>query len=392
VRKFWTLGLAVSLCLWGPPTRAETAEERLEKLLDGLEETALWVGNYHQTGLTLSRWTHPIQLSINGYADTEVKDLAVGTVRYLAELAGVEVDELPPGAAEANFIIDFQMTDAVYAPDGARGTCLATNTWDGNGNLTRVKLTISTWAPNTLKLPRCVRHEALHGMGLLGHPHELDSILSYVFNRSDYTENDVLLLKLLYSLKPGSFHIPALMAAREELARRLGVPPEGAAKLGGKVFEKELARLTEAAEKGAAGMQVQLGVAYAFGQYVSKQPEKAVTLFRMAAEQDNREGQFRLAYALANGNGVAKDPAEAARFYNEAARRGHATARANLGLLYRDGNGVAPDPVTAWALLDLAASQGNPKAAEQRDAMALSEEQKTAARARQANWLDTRAK
>lgn len=367
---------------------ADTPEERLEQVLDAFEDSALWSGNYHQVATVVVRWTQPIRVSVDGSPPDNIRTLALDAIHRLGAITRTPVEVLPPEAGEGNFVLSFANNDTVYSTDGARGWCITMPESRTRTGLTHVKTVFDAWGPDFFKAQGCIRHEIMHGMGLGGHPNRLDSVLSYVYRREDYTEDDVLLLELLYALKPGLYHFPALIAAREELGRRLGIAPEVAATLGGNVFEKERQRAVEAVEKGDAAMAVQLGAAYFFGQYLEKQPARGVELFRKAAEQGNIDGQFRLAYALANGKGVAKDVAEAARLYELAARKGHPTAQKNLGLLYRDGKAGPADPVAAWALFDLAAERGNAKAAEHRDALALSDERKELARQRKAEWSE----
>lgn len=367
---------------------ADTPEERLEQVLDAFEDSALWSGNYHQVATVVVRWTQPIRVSVDGSPPDNIRTLALDAIHRLGAITHTAVEVLPPEAGEGNFVLSFANNDTVYSTDGARGWCMTTPEYRAKTGLTHVKTVLDMWGPDFFKVQGCIRHEIMHGMGLSGHPHRLDSVLSYVYRREDYTEDDVLLLELLYALKPGLYHFPALMAVREELGRRLGIAPEVAATLGGKVFEKELKRAAEAAENGNAAMQVQLGAAYFFGQYLERQPERGVDLFRRAAEQGDSDGQFRLAYAIANGRGAARNIAEAARLYEQAARKGHPVARDNLGVFYRDGRLGPGDPVAAWALFDLAAGQGYAKAARHRDALAVSEGQKEQARQRQAEWSE----
>jgi hypothetical protein len=67
---------------------------------------------------------------------------------------------------------------------------------------------------NIRRIDRCVVHEALHGFGFNSHPHSADSILSYVYNRSDLTLLDRHLIETLYDrrLRPG---MPRTDAAKQ---------------------------------------------------------------------------------------------------------------------------------------------------------------------------------
>lgn len=61
------------------------------------------------------------------------------------------------------------------------------------------------------------------------------------------------------------------------------------------------------------------------------------------AEHGHAGAQFSLGVAYATGNGVTKDLDRAIKWWNAAARRGHVTAQLNLGLLYWRGVGVKKD-------------------------------------------------
>lgn len=351
----WISALSVTVLLLaagGAPAWAETAEERLERLMTAVAESMLWRGNYHQYWVNPTRWTQPIRLRSTLPLDDQDSAFAVATVKQLADLVGVPVEVLSSDGKDENFLLDFVETTAIYASDGMRSSCLATH-WNRNGVINRIHLSINHNGTEIFQMKRCIRHEIMHGMGLFGHPHGLDSILSYVYHRDDFTEDDVHLLKALYSdkVKPNQYHMTAMLAAREVLAGRLGIEGE-LSHLARAPFQKAFARMVETAEGGDAAMQVQVGHALAFGRFVDKDPAAAVPWFRKAVAAGNSEGFVRLGWA------------------------------------YEKGEGVAADALAAWALYDLAAEKGNRHGEEgrQRIEKALSPDQRERARARRGEW------
>ena len=72
-----------------------------------------------------------------------------------------------------------------------------------------------------------------------------------------------------------------------------------------------------------------------------------VAQWRAAAEQGNARAQYNLGVCYANGWGVAKDPEQAVYWYRKAAEQGDARAQFNLGVCYANGRGVAKDPEQA---------------------------------------------
>ena len=73
-------------------------------------------------------------------------------------------------------------------------------------------------------------------------------------------------------------------------------------------------QLIDAAEKGNAKAQSQVGIAYSIGRDVPKDEKTAVEWFRRSAEQGNPDGQSLLAIAYAEGAGVPKDNVEAIKW------------------------------------------------------------------------------
>jgi TPR repeat protein len=97
--------------------------------------------------------------------------------------------------------------------------------------------------------------------------------------------------------------------------------------------------------------------AYQLGDY-----ERAYELWRPLAEQGNVRARFQLGLLFAEGQGVARNPVKAAFWFREAAQAGYAPAQHRLALMYYQGAGVPQDLSQAVAWWRLAGRQGSPEA------------------------------
>jgi TPR repeat protein/chromosome segregation ATPase len=113
-----------------------------------------------------------------------------------------------------------------------------------------------------------------------------------------------------------------------------------------------------AAEQGFVAAQFNVGNMYTEGRGVAQDYFEANLWFKQAADSGLPEAQFTLGLAYELGRGMKKDEAQAARWYRQAADRGYARAQYNLGLLYEDGRGVAKDPAAAATFYRASAQQG----------------------------------
>ena len=78
------------------------------------------------------------------------------------------------------------------------------------------------------------------------------------------------------------------------------------------------------------------------------------------AERGDANAQFNVGLLYANGKGVAKDPRQAAEWYRKAAAQGVAAAEYNLGVMYANGDGVRRDVHEAVKWLQAASDHGIP--------------------------------
>ncbi|MGQ0527203.1 MAG: tetratricopeptide repeat protein [Alphaproteobacteria bacterium] len=118
----------------------------------------------------------------------------------------------------------------------------------------------------------------------------------------------------------------------------------------------------QAAERGMANAQYNLGVMYHQGLGVEKDLKQAVNWYKAAAAQNHAEAQYNLGIAYIEGAGVEYDPARAVENFERAADQGVIEASYNLGLIYENALLGRADPSKALAWYKRAADQGSPEA------------------------------
>ncbi|MCZ8135513.1 MAG: tetratricopeptide repeat protein [Porphyrobacter sp.] len=118
----------------------------------------------------------------------------------------------------------------------------------------------------------------------------------------------------------------------------------------------------KAADQGLANAQYNLGVMYEGGQGVPQDYATAVSWYRKAAGQGLANAQYNLGVMYEGGQGVSKDYATAASWFRQAAEQGFANAQNNLAVMYEKGQGVPQDFATAINWYRKAAEQGVPLA------------------------------
>lgn len=98
--------------------------------------------------------------------------------------------------------------------------------------------------------------------------------------------------------------------------------------------------LRQAADKGHAEAQYELGLCYAYGEGVATDLKMAAQLFFQAADQGLIEAQREYARCCKFGEGVAPDGEKALYWYCRAGDQGDVWAQYKAGICYDDGEGV----------------------------------------------------
>ena len=97
---------------------------------------------------------------------------------------------------------------------------------------------------------------------------------------------------------------------------------------------KDIYTLLKDANQGDIEAIVDIGKAYARGEYVAQDFKEAIKWFCKAAESGHAEAQLNLGVFYCHGWGVECDYAEAVKWFLRAAEQGNAEAQYNLGVCY----------------------------------------------------------
>ncbi len=189
------------------------------------EQAALRLQDSDARPKDIVRWTQPIYYAgQNASASPGIERKTLAAVKRIAAIAGVALEEVVSSDPRVNLRVFLTDHEAPATP-GQAGvqTCYSLVSWKAFA-ITLVDLYISF--SQIGQIDRCVVHEALHGFGFQSHPHSGDSILSYVYNRSDLTVLDRLLIETLYDrrLSPGMPRAAAAKAACRILGEKMSTP------------------------------------------------------------------------------------------------------------------------------------------------------------------------
>ena len=119
-----------------------------------------------------------------------------------------------------------------------------------------------------------------------------------------------------------------------------------------------------AAEKGHARAQHNLALAYmgaesnVKGKSANPNRRRAIHWLNQSAKQGLANSQYFLARLFSRGETIEQDPERAVTLYREAAAQGHAMAQNDVAVHCKDGKGTKQDYVEAFYWSTLAAQQG----------------------------------
>jgi len=105
--------------------------------------------------------------------------------------------------------------------------------------------------------------------------------------------------------------------------------------------------------------------------YNAKNFKKASKWFIQAAKKGYAGAQYNLGVMRYLGQGVPQDYAQAASWFEKAGNQDHASAQYNLGYIYYEGKGVEKDNLQAYMWIDRSANLGDKKAIRARDTMQI---------------------
>ena len=142
-----------------------------------------------------------------------------------------------------------------------------------------------------------------------------------------------------------------------------------------RIDSREIISLRQAAEQGDADAQFRVAEHY-YKSYEEccgdkEDLEEAVKWYQEAAGRGDARAQFEIGWLYQSGEGVEEDHGKAVEWYCLSAEQGYAKAQYWLGWCYQHGWGVEPDMAKAVKWYRLAAEQGNAEALEDLDNLAL---------------------
>jgi TPR repeat protein len=116
-------------------------------------------------------------------------------------------------------------------------------------------------------------------------------------------------------------------------------------------FKNAIPLLKQAAKKGSAEAQYNLGVSYQQGIEVGKSDSLANLWFTEAATQGYKDAQFKVAYSYATGRGVPQDDLKAFEWSVKCAEQNDVECMNNVISCYLEGRGTTKnvDSMLSWA-------------------------------------------
>ncbi len=152
----------------------------------------------------------------------------------------------------------------------------------------------------------------------------------------------------------------SLMEKRAEINTRLAEQAYGQALMVRYKDNEEAFKLYKnAALRGHAESQNELGYYLQEGLGVDKNQAEALKWYRAAAQKDLATAQYNLGNAYWNGWGIERNYVEAVYWFQAAAKKGDVDALRKLGWAYKDGRGVEKDDVKSTRFYIQAADKGN---------------------------------
>lgn len=349
--------LLLALWCWSFGARADELQDRFN---------TVWESVWYQGGApsSVARWQDDIRVVVRGTDVSMHRERILAALKTVADHAGrrvIDVSGSADGVSQAG--LDVEIVDNHRLEDNQ--PCYVRLMDVSQGVIRKAELKM-----RSRLVYHCVLHEAMHAMGIPGHPSG-STVLSYFYQRVDaLTELDTLMLKAWYSpqMRPGMTPLEAVGVLTGAVADAAGAP------------EDARERRQRFMQETFASMEA----------YASDKGEIPVVLKRSgkASAESMRRGQtlmrFFLGMAYLRGQNLARDPARAADWFERAARDGLPAGQMVMGTLFEYGEGVLASQEDAYVWYSLAAAQdvGQGRSAVERLAPGLTPEQLERAKAR----------
>lgn len=156
-------------------------------------------GSHTEIGRSkLTRWktNEPVQLIITGEPKkTKLHKKVESQLRKLYQIAAIDLISNP---METTQRLSVEISnETILDSDEITAPCYASFDKYEDGYLAEVSIVITRLSLENET--SCLLHEGMHSLGFGGHPHRLNSILSYTAEIDNLTQTDEQLIKLLYS-------------------------------------------------------------------------------------------------------------------------------------------------------------------------------------------------
>jgi Sel1 repeat len=300
-RKFWSLCLAALLV----PVTASATDETEQGL------ATLWEVLWHQSGTPtrVVRWENDIRMRLTGVELPRHRDYVTKALREVTDVAGVRLIDVTDQPGEfANLTVEI-------TPDTAledNQPCVTYLDFRSEAKVDTATIQMrskDTW--------RCAYHEAMHLMGVRGHPAGKTVLSYFPWKVDSLLPLDRVMLRAWYSprMKGGMTPFEALPILADEL---IATAPDKAAASATRdrffattvdqmqayaagrgdipAIVKRSGKATEdGIRHGRSEMSYFLGVAYFEGATVRPDQKQALTWFERAASAGNRRAQSYLA-------------------------------------------------------------------------------------------------
>jgi hypothetical protein len=256
--------------------------------------TFAWESFWQQSGYprAIAKWREPIRVKFTGASADRFKPFAMRELMEVAQVAGIAISEVASNDENVNLQVEF-----IGSPDALpeNQPCQTRITVRG-GAIQRVHI-----QANEPAVWRCMMHEAMHAMGIPGHP-VANSVLTYFARSGRLTDIDKRLLRLIYSdaLQPDMSPFAALAVIARRPAGDAGNAADGITSLLRKIIS-DMERFADGTgeppavilrsskatasgiERGQRDVQYFLGIAYLQGHIVDRDRAKAIDWLSKAA-------------------------------------------------------------------------------------------------------------
>lgn len=284
--------------------------DRPDEFTQGMQ--TMWEVMWHQSGIPtrLVRWEQDIKVRVTGVNLAAHRQHTLEALRAAAAEAGVQVidvSDAPDAARQANLSIEIT-PDTELSENQPCETRLDFQTED--------RIESVSMHMRDGDAARCIYHEAMHVMGVRGHP-EGDTVLSYFTGHVDGLQPlDKAMLKAWYSpqVRGGMTPFEVMPVLAGELVKIL--PDRRQALQSRDRFFARTIRQMKAFAEGEGDIPEIV-------QRSGKATDAGIRVGRM-------EMSYFLAVAYQQGATVARDGAQAARWLHRAASLGSRTAQARL--------------------------------------------------------------